>query len=939
MFIGACAPKIYLPKQNLNEIEGEHQNKEKDDIAPAMEKISECLVVDDINLNDSLRVMPSSEFIRKLFNYDDEFADKEQRKVIDNMTKSVESLYFTDFKSGFASFSHPPVAEYLMGQNLPFDKDENAGGTDIFYFAPDKNNQIKFRSFNKINSPYWDSHPIAITQKNSHNICVTLLIFSSDRNSPFSKAINAKGDTIYGGSTDLFYSFGVYDSLNRFNNNENNFLNLKWTEPRQIFGVNTPDKNEGSPFIYCQCCNPTLFFTSNRNNINNFDYDIYATKLDIDYDNLSLSAIENPEMIDEKSMTTDSLTFSINTIADERFPYIPFPHNENAKDNPIYFSSDRNKKNINRECNCERGNDRTENIGGYDIYKYDLPERFNCPKETKQPELPVFQPDLMAEIVVINLENPDEQVKEAFIAIRNEDGELIKEVSNQDRLKISLDFDKKYSISGGSSFNSLDCSLNQDIIFRGYKKPKESFYEIGRDSSITLELINGFTLEAREFLNINQDLTRNEKGFIFEKGIRLNSDDEINEKVINARIIGDMVYYDKQITVKKFWNRINIRPMPESDDFTGESALKGTVRSIGTMNEKMYFNKPKSNDKFVLYDTIFLLPDYIYKPPCYCEFAGVLTSYQQNVPYYQTGFWEVNTLLNYRRDLGRLESGKFSEARWVELHKDNQYFGEGKKGRLVRKNEYEDYARVVDSNLIKMAQMVSEKIIPTFRVIDSITPGSKLIISLDAWSDKRPVKRGWYIGDEINYIEGSLQEKANEYDINMSKVLIKDKSSLNLNNDTLSRLRAYYGYKAFLEKLLDTSKVGSGFYEYYKKGLVLLPDDEELLKINLNKPYSLKSIEEQVYNSKIIILAKGNYFDPTEYKIPQYIRDVDSSLFMLDTIRRIDVRINTLQYQAGKLIKSPCCNELLPCVDFNKLFRIGNKTVNVNATERRRIRK
>src|SRR5690606_40417834 len=99
-------------------------------------------------------------------------------------------------------------------------------------------------------------------------------------------------------------------------------------------------------------------------------------------------------------------------------------------------------------------------------------------------------------------------------------------------------------------------------------------------------------------------------------------------------------------------------------------------------------------------------------------------------------------------------------------------------------------------------------------------------------------------------------------------------------------------------------------------------------QINLNKPFSLKAVEELIFKSKIIILAKGNYFDSTEYKIPRYIRDVDSSLFMLDTIRRIDVRINSLQYQSGKLNKSPYCNENLPCLEYRDKINGLPKKIN-----------
>ncbi|MBX3044307.1 MAG: hypothetical protein KIT33_11595 [Candidatus Kapabacteria bacterium] len=959
----ACGPTLYLPKQNLNEIEGEYKNSESDDIAPARVKNLDCpnclQPESEISL-DSVKVMPSAAYIDKLFipevAEDDELKELRRKREFDvsqytmskkpdavnriaavrNLTANVESLYFISQSSGFASFSHPPSFEYLAANYLPFEKSIPKGGTDIFYFGKNQNGQIRFVELNQINSRFWDSHPTAVTKENSEGKLITLLIFSSDRDNPFSKAINLKGDTIYGGSTDLYYSFGEYDPT--ISIDTLSFEGFNWETPRPLRGANTTNFNEGSPFVYCQDFNPTLFFSSNRDNANIGDFDIYAAKLDINFDSKSISLLSVPELIDLKSPTADSLTYSINTPADERFPYVPFPHLEKAEDNPLYFSSDRNRKRIMKACDCEPGNDRTENIGGYDIYKYPLPEKYNCPKPEKPviPKEPVYEPGLFAEIVVVNLEKPDEPVKNASLAIYDESGKLISDNYQDGKLKVKLDFEKNYLVKGGSSFNDMDCLSDKEIIFRGYKAPSETFYERNLDSSLKIDILTGYSMNSKEFITINQDITRQEKGMIIEKGIQVESDDVINEKIINARISGDIVAYDKQITITKYWNRIELRPALYSGDFAVESALSGAVRSVATMNEIYYREKPKSNEKIVIHDTVYLLPDYIIKPPCYCEFSGVLTSYQQNVPYFQTGFWEVNSLRNFRRDMRTLESFKFREARWIELHKDNQYFGEGMKGRLKRTYEYEDYARIVDSNLYKMADMISNKIIPAFRVIDSITPGSKLIISLDAWSDRRPVRRGWYIGDDVDYVEGTLIEDTRDYDIDFHRVMIQDKSSLNLNNDTLSRLRAYYGYLELLDKLLDTAIVGRGFYDYYVDGLTLLPDDDALQNANLNLPFSLKSVEELVFKSKIIILAKGNYFDPTEYKIPRYIRDIDSSLFMLDTIRRIDVRINTLEYKAGKLIKSPCCNDNLPCLDYRDIINFNNKILETKATDPRR---
>ncbi len=930
LFVIACNPTIYRPKQNVSLIKGEVSNTEGDDIAPIQQKFAEEILYDSLDRRaNDFKVKASSKFIEDLFQEELESGDRFRKRIIKNLTNNVESIYFIDTNRGFASFSHPPSPEFLMGQNLPFDKSElisdNSGGTDIFYFAPSKydNNSIRFQNFPYLNSPFWDSHPTAVLQKDKNNNPVILIIFSSDREQPFSKAIDLNGDTIYGGSTDLYYAFARLESS--VNSDANNLKNYKFDKVKKLEGANTPNFSEGSPFVFCDCCSPTLFFSSNRNNKNRFDFDIYSVKLMIDYDNFTVETAGLPEIIDEKSMTTDSLTFRINTFADERFPFIPFPHSVQDS-NYIYFSSDRNKK-IFKNCGCEDGRDRTENFGEYDIYKYNLPEKYKCPKTEKPPKPEpkkdtIYSPELYADIVIINAQNPKEKLRDSKLLLLSEDGKEIILNSDTNRIFTQLDFGKKYSVRGGSTYNTMNCEESNDIIFSGYSMPKLNIYEMDADSSTKMEVLTSFTMKLTDFVKLDKEKTSFKDGKILVKGHQLNSKIKTVEKAINARIENDIVYYDKQFTHTNYWNKIDIRPdlAYYTEKNNDPTVLNLKVPSVRTLNEELFYEEPQSNKKIIIYDTIYLIPNYIIKPPCYCEFSGNLTSFQQNVPYFQTGFWEVNTLKNYRRDIQKLASGRLSDARWVELHRHNQYFGEGKFGRIRRHIEYENYARTVDSNLSKMAEMIVNSIIPAFKVIDSINPGEKLIISLDAWSDRRPVQRGWYIGDEINYVEGSLEENKYDFDIDFRKVNIKDKSSLNMNNDTLSRLRAYFGYKELLNKLLDTAKYGKGFYDYYKANLVLMPDNDNLTSINVNKPFSLKSIEELIYKSKIIILAKGNYFDPTNFKIPQYIRDVDSSLFMLDTIRRIDLRINTLEYKAGKLIKSPCCNPNLPCIDYEAII-------------------
>jgi hypothetical protein len=330
----------------------------------------------------------------------------------------------------------------------------------------------------------------------------------------------------------------------------------------------------------------------------------------------------------------------------------------------------------------------------------------------------------------------------------------------------------------------------------------------------------------------------------------------------------------------------------------------------------------------------------------FTEFEG----YNRNVPYFQTGFWEVNTSENFNNHITRLEEGfeisaneiernrsdyrirnqddglfpiikndgynySIANARWIELHPNNEYWGwrpdfyngstaERVEKREIRKKDYKTFSKQVSDNLELMKNRISKDVLPIFNYIDSVTPaefGTKLLIEIIALSDKRDVQRGWYIGDkEINYTSSAYYKdylsKRNVSilppEVDNQNKIVKSKDNLSKNNQTLSDLRAWFGYQEIFKRL----KTNSEFSEYLNNNQILLPDKSTFSNSELEK-------------SKIIFAVSGQKID--EYSIAQssgYSKS-RNSYFTYDTTRRVEVRIRLVNYQNGNLIISDCCNE------------------------------
>jgi len=360
--LASCSkPKIIreLPVGNLSRISPkESPNTKNDEVAPVQQPsnlniVDPCQKEQSFVSNQPFRgIITSAEFIKRTFP-----ASEYNKEAINYLTSNVESVTFLTANEGYASFSHPPHPKYIQRYGLPLEG--SVGGTDIFYFYPKKERIIFEVLPPPVNSEFWDSHPFVTNDELGNQ----LLIWASDRLDNFGGySFPYKNE----GNTDLYFAFKR--------------TNQDWKEVQVhnfnevMDGINTK-YSEATPFLFCKCYNPTLFFASNRDSKDS-TFDLFYVKLEIDFINQKIQAKGQVEKLPAGNN-------DINTTADERFPFIAYPHFTNY--NPsleLYFSSNRlkdsivfvSKDSLRRETRLI-----IKNVGGYDLYRFELyGNKFEC---------------------------------------------------------------------------------------------------------------------------------------------------------------------------------------------------------------------------------------------------------------------------------------------------------------------------------------------------------------------------------------------------------------------------------------------------------------------------------------------------------------------------------------------------------------------------------
>ncbi len=912
VFAVSCSkdPSRKLPIRNIDNFRmaKDSLNTPKDELSPYQRASAKTCIEsyyrenagNSIIKNYNFNIQPSYNFFKELMGNDFE---ENYSSVIQNLTNKLEAISYLTDKSGFIALSHPTDSNYNMVLDLPFWG--NIGGTDIFYFDV-LNGKPNFTVLPKeINSEFWDSHPFAAVD----TFCNTFLIWSSDRNSPYSKTTDLQNKPIIKGHTDLYYSFKK---------------NGIWTEAKTFdfsTEVNTEKYNEISPFVACINISPKLFFSSNRNG----DYDIFAADIAIDY-KIELVTIKSEPVLLPKGYENDVESVYINTYSNEIFPYISIPYEDNSDSKALFLSSNRNSKEIKSKYSRDTV---IVNKGKYDIYSFEY--LLECNPEPPPPPPP--PPMAKLTLSVLDMDSPSKKVKLPIVKLVDvQSGQEIiaKTLSNT----FDVEYGKAYDVWGGSEQNSLYCEEEADSLLQHYLARKISIlppnikkrelitnYDTVENAKLVIKYDTNTVRElypVSELNNVkpvvdfktttnNIAETRNEviKDISF-KPCKIPCD-TISKKIENK--VSDTLKFNREnsfievtklVITKKEWyegGKIVSKTIKNTVydtipqfDTTFISAVGTVAKSELTHLKKIYIS-PNINENITLNDTIYLRPVYFVKPPCSCNFTDIEHSYNKNVPYFQTAFWKVNTTDGYIQHLNDFQKGNYLEsAGYIELHPKHRDYGIwNADARERRKKMYADYAVSVDRNLLVMKDEIVNRFIPAMESLDSLTPDTKIMIKLEAYSDERRADKCNYIGNTVEYIQGRKDQTGKIFLYN-EKII--NGASLSQDNENLSKLRVFNGFNEIFKRLKQNAK----FNYYLNKGLVFYPtqnfeSEEEMFK----------AIEK----ARIVILAEGKYYD-------KVFRD-DKEEY--DPVRRINLYIDLIKYSNKYVEKTPCCNPKLNCGD------------------------
>ena len=300
----------------------------------------------------------------------------------------------------------------------------------------------------------------------------------------------------------------------------------------------------------------------------------------------------------------------------------------------------------------------------------------------------------------------------------------------------------------------------------------------------------------------------------------------------------------------------------------------------------------------IVNDTIRLYAQFGQSPCCLSVDSVIVFGAERNVPYFQTAFWEVNTSKGYTEHMRRLREGDLKEASWVELNYRNKYWGNrGDVDRsdlmTMRRTDYREKAKIIDRNIRNMVDSTSD-LLKNFWKIYEKNDTAKVIITMTAYSDIRPIGNGTFISDEqVKYISSAFDTVKYQF-ANTQAIDIKSGASLiGEDNDTLSKLRAYYGYKAVMSELSKDSL----FASLMSRGLVLTPTDD----------ISVNQYDQKVKKARIIVMAEGKYVDTSvNPEVTKYKRS-ESSYYDLDGVRRVDVSVRLINLRPDLYAFPDCC--------------------------------
>jgi hypothetical protein len=369
-------------------------------------------------------------------------------------------------------------------------------------------------------------------------------------------------------------------------------------------------------------------------------------------------------------------------------------------------------------------------------------------------------------------------------------------------------------------------------------------------------------------------------------------------------------------------------------------------------------------------DTVYITKAWEKKLPCPGKLNIEPT--HRKVAYFQTGYWEVNTTANLKRDLLLLHNGfevnpenniynpsgkiirnrsdykamgydaplfpvkttdqhtySIANAPWIELHPNNQYWGDrpgveskieqrmiGRKNRI---NQYVEYAKKVDENLKNLTDTINHKYIHLLDLHKEMKP--QLLIEIIAVSDPREVSRSWYIGDTVEYRGSQFNETTRTFSFDQVKIVppaVDEKSKTISNIKPCSVDLNPDGDNGSILGILSTETDKNtnlsrlrAWYGY-----------QEVLKLLANSPVFSRFLKEGKValpdnavpydKADIIIITYGrrdnDEKNEPKYPYPQANNPTGNGFYDYDDIRHIEIQTRLLLGKEKKGVENYCCD-------------------------------
>lgn len=745
------------------------------------------------------------------------------------------------------------------------------GGSDIFERTKDSSRNIE-----EINSPAWDAQPAIASHKN-----VEVMVFSSDRmaddgfSAPYDGVEHVRKDgRRIKGNADLWYSFR--------GNGES-----RWSKPKNFSGIQTADSvntpwNEYSPFLYCIDGTPHLLFSSNRSG----NYDIYDAQLKLDVASRNMSIISVQQL-----PTGDD---AVNTEAREVFPFVPFPHRA-TQEQQLVFSSDRFALRSPVDA-AELG------VGGLDLYRMRTQMLCDVPDTTPRPKV-IPRAGLRYIVTLVDGRTglPTVINGRLRVLMSGRNGSVPVETDSA-VLTIALPANDttvggdivRFTTVGGSAYATRPCTEREPIV-TGYARRiiSDRIRNVNNLQRIVAydTTVQGPAIPVRRTVRLYDTLAKDQP-YVAKRGqlVDVTQDGRL-------RIGRDTVVTVDSLPPATVVSKKRVEFYTDTTyhyDTTYISAAQINVPSVKTASRELAVSWPQQDT--VIYDTVVVYPVYEAAAPCMKVFAT--SDSVRNVPYFQTGFWEVNTSTGYKRHLDRLRKGDLEDASWIELNWRNQYWGSRTPGEVSqrlerRRYEYRKKAEIIDGNISTLVGRTSEMLHRFWRD-NAADPNAKMIISMIAYSDLRPIRVGRFKSDtSIRYIAASYDSVNQSFGMPQSVMIRPEASLVGSDNDTLSKLRAYFGYTA----VHDVLEQDSLYADLRAKGLVVVPTDAS----------TPAEYAERVRSARVIVLAEGRKVDMSvKPQVRAYVGDEDD-YYSLDAVRRVDIIVRRIDLRAPAWIIPECC--------------------------------